>query len=67
MAANFRWDPASSEVVRAAPIGDYADLKTTFLVMEDGKVAFQGSQAELEACTDTYVSQFVLRQPPMKT
>lgn len=67
MAANFRWDPETADVVRAAPLGEYADLKTTFLVLEEGHVAFQGNQEELEASTDPYVSQFVLRQPPMRT
>lgn len=67
MAANYRWDDASHDVVRAAPYGQYADLKTTFIVMEEGRFAFAGTQAQLEASRDPYVSQFVLQQPPPKS
>ncbi len=64
MAANYRWDADRHEVVRAAPPGSYADLHTTFVVMDEGRVVFHGSQRELEASRDPYVSQFVLHQPP---
>jgi phospholipid/cholesterol/gamma-HCH transport system ATP-binding protein len=64
MAANYVWDAASNDVVRAAPPGEYANLRTTFIVMKEGRFAFIGGQRELEASRDPYVSQFVLRQPP---
>ena len=63
MAANYSWDATAKDVVRAAPPGQYADLNTTFLVMDEGKIAFAGNQQQLEASRDAYVSQFVLLQP----
>ncbi len=63
MAANYSWDATAKDVVRAAPLGEYANLNTTFLVMNEGKIAFAGSQEQLEASRDPYVSQFVLLQP----
>ena len=66
MAANYRWDDVNHDIVRAAPYGQYADLKTTFIVMQEGRIAFAGTQSLLEASRDPYVSQFVLHQPPPK-
>lgn len=66
MAANYIWDAAQNDVVRAAPYGQYADLRTTFIVMNEGRIAFRGTQQQLEVSRDPYVSQFVLRQPPPK-
>ena len=66
MAANYRWDDVKHEVVRAAPYGQHGDLKTTFIVMNDGRIVFNGTQEQLEASRDPYVSQFVLQQPPPK-
>ncbi len=63
MAANYSWDAAANDVVRAAPLGQYANLNTTFIVMDEGKIAFAGNQEKLEASRDAYVSQFVLLQP----
>ena len=64
MAANYVWDERRCDVRRAAPYGQYADLKTTFVVMNEGRIAFLGTQQQLEQSRDPYVSQFVLRQPP---
>jgi phospholipid/cholesterol/gamma-HCH transport system ATP-binding protein len=66
MAANYHWDDKIHDVVRAAPYGQYANLNTTFIVMDEGRIVFAGTQQELEASRDPYVSQFVLRQPPPK-
>jgi phospholipid/cholesterol/gamma-HCH transport system ATP-binding protein len=64
MAANYIWDDNAKRVVRAAPPGEFADLRTTFLVLDEGHVVFKGSQQEMEASTNPYVSQFVLKQLP---
>jgi phospholipid/cholesterol/gamma-HCH transport system ATP-binding protein len=64
MAANFVWDDTRKKVVRAAPPGDFADLRTTLIVMEEGRIAFQGSQREMESSPNSYVSQFILKQVP---
>ena len=66
MAANYRWDDAQHDVVRAVPYGQYANLNTTFIVMDEGRIVFAGTQAQLETSRDPYVSQFVLHQPPPK-
>lgn len=64
MAANYQWDEATHDVVRAVPHGQYASLNTCFVVMKEGKIAFLGEQQQLEASRDPYVSQFVLHHPP---
>jgi hypothetical protein len=64
MAANYVWDDRKKDVVRAAPDGNFASLRTTFLVMDQGRIAFRGTQEELESSTDPYMSQFVLKQVP---
>lgn len=66
MAANYRWDDTTHDVVRASPYGQYANLNTTFVVMGEGRIVFAGNQQQLEASRDPYVSQFVLQQPPPK-
>ena len=50
--ANFRYNAASG---RLEPGGD---RHTRFLVLQDGRIAFEGSQDELEASRDPYVSKF---------
>ncbi len=62
--ANYVWDDAKKDLVRAAPPGQFADLRTTFLILNEGRIAFQGGQEELERSSDPYVSQFVLKQVP---
>jgi phospholipid/cholesterol/gamma-HCH transport system ATP-binding protein len=32
---------------------------TTFMVMKEGRLVFEGTQSELEASTDSYISKFV--------
>ncbi len=66
MAANYNWDETTKDVVRATPYGSYANLNTTFIVMNEGQIVFAGTQEQLEASRDAYVSQFVLHQPPPK-
>lgn len=66
MAANYHWDEATNDVVRTTPYGSYANLNTTFVVMDEGRIVFAGTQEQLEASRDSYVSQFVLQQPPPK-
>jgi phospholipid/cholesterol/gamma-HCH transport system ATP-binding protein len=56
--ANFRYN---SEQGRLEPArnGARRDLRTTFMVMQEGRLAFEGDQNRLEASTDPYVSKFV--------
>jgi phospholipid/cholesterol/gamma-HCH transport system ATP-binding protein len=57
LVANFRYNPNSGRLDPVGPEG----TNTIFMVMKEGCLVFEGSQASLEACTDTYVTKFVKR------
>lgn len=57
LVANFRYNPNSGRLDPAGPEG----TNTIFMVMKEGRLVFEGSQAELEACNDAYVTKFVKR------
>jgi len=52
--ANFRYNPSSGKIERA----ESNQLTTRFLVMQEGRLFFEGSEAELRASTDSYVQKF---------
>ncbi len=56
--ANFRYN---SDLGRLEPArnGARAGLRTTFMVMREGRLVFEGGQEELEASSDPYVARFV--------
>ena len=62
--ANFRYNPQSGHLEPASHNGtDGGQQKSTvFMVMEQGRLVFEGSQSELESSGDEYVSKFVLRR-----
>ena len=53
----FRYNPDSGRLQRVSSNGDGAE-ETKFIVMQEGRIAFEGTGAELEASTDPYVSKF---------
>ncbi|MGH9558279.1 MAG: ABC transporter ATP-binding protein [Bryobacteraceae bacterium] len=57
--ANFRYNPNSGQVEPAARNGAGGCLKTEFLVMNEGRLVFEGSQMELKASRDPYIRKFV--------
>ncbi len=57
--ANFRYNPDSGGFLPLAHVTGSDAPKTTFMVMEEGRLVFEGSQKELEASTDPYLSRFV--------
>jgi len=62
--ANFRYNRSSGQLEPISPNGSAANhgsnpRPTVFMVMKEGRVVFEGSQVELEASTDSYVSKFV--------
>ena len=62
--ANFRYNRSSGhlEPVSKNGVGDRNGSNpthTTFMVMNEGQVVFEGTQAELEASRDDYVVKFV--------
>jgi len=57
LVANFRYNPKSGRLDPVGPEG----TNTIFMVMKEGRLIFEGSQVELEASTDSYVTKFVKR------
>ena len=55
--ANFRYN---SEQGALEPVrGGDKEVKTTFMVMKEGQLIFEGDQDELEAAKDPYICKFV--------
>jgi len=64
LVANFRYNPNSGHIEPAARVdsiqgGAEDPLKTEFLVMNEGRLVFEGSQEELRAAHDPYIRKFV--------
>ena len=58
--ANFRYNPSSGTLERASrAAGDAGRVTTQFFVMKEGRLFFQGSEAELQVATDPYVRKFL--------
>jgi phospholipid/cholesterol/gamma-HCH transport system ATP-binding protein len=57
--ANFRYNPNSGQIEPAAQNGAGGGRGSTkFLVMSQGRLVFEGSQAELQASKDAYIRNF---------
>jgi phospholipid/cholesterol/gamma-HCH transport system ATP-binding protein len=54
--ANFRYNPDSGKI-QPAPV-PLDPRRTRFFVMREGRLVFEGSEAELQAATDEYVKKF---------
>ncbi|MGH9665940.1 MAG: ABC transporter ATP-binding protein [Bryobacteraceae bacterium] len=64
LAANFRYNPHSGKLEPVSRNGageDRALRKTIFMVMNEGRLVFEGTERELHASGDPYVSKFVKR------
>jgi phospholipid/cholesterol/gamma-HCH transport system ATP-binding protein len=59
--ANFRYNPQSGTLERISSNGGLSDIRTTFVVMREGRLVFKGTQQELEISADPYISKFVMR------
>jgi phospholipid/cholesterol/gamma-HCH transport system ATP-binding protein len=62
--ANFRYNRTHGQLepVSKNGAGNHEDsnpTRTTFMVMKEGRLIFEGLQAELEASSDPYISKFV--------
>lgn len=55
--ANFRYNPESG-ALEPARRGSGIHERTVFMVFGEGSLVFEGTQEELEASTDAYVSKF---------
>jgi phospholipid/cholesterol/gamma-HCH transport system ATP-binding protein len=59
--ANFRYNSERGEL-EPARLGGGRRYKTTFMVMCEGRLVFEGDQDQLEASSDEYVRKFVKRR-----
>jgi phospholipid/cholesterol/gamma-HCH transport system ATP-binding protein len=57
--ANFRYNPNSGQIERAGGGGDVSQVSTKFLVMNEGRLVFEGTEYELQASQDSYVRKFL--------
>lgn len=57
--ANFRFDEKTGSVIRAPEDGARSGRKTTFLVLRDGEVYFEGDQREIRDSQDPYLARFL--------
>ena len=57
--ANFRYNPNSGQIERAGGGGDVSQVSTKFLVMNEGRLVFEGTEPELQASQDSYVRKFL--------
>jgi phospholipid/cholesterol/gamma-HCH transport system ATP-binding protein len=57
LVANFRYNPDSGRLDPAGKTGTH----TIFMVLQEGRLVFEGNQADLEASSDPYISKFVKR------
>jgi hypothetical protein len=61
--ANFRYNRMNGHLEPVHPDGGgdpegSNPTRTTFMVMKEGHLIFEGTQARLEASTDAYISKF---------
>lgn len=54
--SRYKYDPDARHLITAM-----GDTRTRFLVLNEGRIAFEGSQAELDASGDPYVAKFARR------
>lgn len=57
--ANFRFSPKTGKIEPVRQGGEELAAQTKFLGFRDGRLIFEGTQDELEASRDPYVSKFV--------
>jgi phospholipid/cholesterol/gamma-HCH transport system ATP-binding protein len=58
--ANFRYNPISGAIEPATGSGkDSNRVRTKFVVMKEGRLAFEGTEAEMQASQDSYVRKFL--------
>jgi phospholipid/cholesterol/gamma-HCH transport system ATP-binding protein len=57
--ANFRYNPDSGQIEPSREVDGSGKAKTKFFVMHEGRLVFDGSEAELRASQDSYIRKFV--------
>ncbi len=61
LVANFRYNP-NSKGLQAVESG--TETRTKFMVLQEGRLIFEGDQSELEASADPYTHKFVKKSEP---
>ena len=61
MMVNYLYNPRTGEAERTGSNGGQTYEGTVFMVLREGRLVFEGTQDELEAAGDPYVSKFVRR------
>lgn len=61
MLATFRYNPQTEKVLEVPP-AQRMHLRTRFFVMQEGRLVFEGTEDELAASTDPYVSKFNMQR-----
>ncbi|HWR53847.1 MAG TPA: ATP-binding cassette domain-containing protein [Bryobacteraceae bacterium] len=59
--ATAKFDTESG-LPRPVPPNEIEEIRTKFLVLREGRLVFEGTLAELEASTDSYIQKFVRRE-----
>jgi phospholipid/cholesterol/gamma-HCH transport system ATP-binding protein len=61
MLTNFRYNSDSGKIEPARDHGRKSDVGTTFMVLREGRLIFEGKQGDLEGSRDAYIASFVKR------
>ena len=61
--ANYRYNQKEAKLVPAPLRDNVPDTKTTFMVFQEGRLAFSGNEQELDQSKDSYVQKFVKHEP----
>ena len=61
MLATFRYNPQTDKVQQVKP-DERIELHTRFFVMQEGRLAFEGTEEELDNTTDPYISKFTMQR-----
>lgn len=61
MMANYRFNSQSGKIERQAHTAEL-DQRTKFMVLQKGRLVFEGTEDELHASRDSYVGKFVIPQ-----
>ncbi len=56
---DFRYNPESERLEPVSRNGGSSPPRLQLMVMREGRIVFEGSRSELEACRDPYVAKFV--------
>ena len=59
--ATYRYNPQSGQAEQVTD-AEKDGLGTVFMVLSEGKIAFEGNLAELNASPDPYVMKFIPRE-----